>query len=160
MLALTTTNCILASSTSTNSTPSSTSSPSPTTTPTSSSSSSSGKAWIAGPVLGSLALLALICFGLWYIRNQRRRRAKSSQSPQPHNPDQQYLPETKAELPNDSAKRGGGEGGAERTISPELPTQVQSQNEKPHYEIDSRHVRGVELPSNQPIGTGRVELSS
>ncbi|KAE9366392.1 hypothetical protein N431DRAFT_446560 [Stipitochalara longipes BDJ] len=145
-----------ASSTSSSSISSPLSSPSPFTAPSSPSSTSS-KAWIAGPVLGSLALIAVIGFGLWYIRNQRRHRKESS--PAPQNPDQQFLPETKAELPNEDVKREGGVGG-ESAIPPTLATQPQAQNENLYYEMDPSQTQGVELPSNRPVEAGRAELSS
>jgi hypothetical protein len=104
----------------------------------------------------SLALIAVTCFGLWYILNQRRRRAESSQSP--HNPDQLYLPETKAELPNDYVKSGGGGGDGEPKLATQV--QVQGQNENVYYEMDPRQTGGAELPSNRPVGAGRAELSS
>lgn len=71
------------SQTSTPTSTSSTSSTTPSQTQTSVPTPSSSKAWIAGPVIGVLALIALIAFVLWFLRRRRQRANNNATTQQP-----------------------------------------------------------------------------
>lgn len=49
--------------------------PSPTQSTEPPHQSPSSVAWISGPVIGAVALIAFVSFAIWYIRNQRRKRS-------------------------------------------------------------------------------------
>lgn len=74
----------------------------------------SSKAWIAGPVIGAVALIAAIAFALWFIRHKRRERAITGQSRQDGYVSYDAVPQhvemtntgyVKAELPSQPVER-------------------------------------------------------
>lgn len=73
-----------------------------TSTPTSTShksGSSSSKAWIAGPVLGAIAVLGFVAFLVWYFWNRKRKSNLAAENRQSHNQDYPQYTEVKPPAP-------------------------------------------------------------